>query len=91
MLIAFGSAVVLCIEVAMPCGDCRTGGPVIEVTADQGKATPFLPRIFADQRRSKAKAFTARDAKEEGHDSFFCFNLSPQHQAVIYVEHGNLE
>lgn len=23
-------------------------------------------------------------------DSYFCFNLSPQHQAVIYVEHGNL-
>ena len=95
MLIVFGPVVVLWIEVAiLPCGDCRTGGLVIQVTAGQGKANPFLPRIFADERRSKAKAFTAKDqrnAKEEGHDSFFCFNLSPQRQAVIYVEHGNLD
>ena len=43
--------------------------------------------MSADQRQS----FTAKDAKEEGHDSFFCFNLSPQDQAVIYVEHGKLD
>jgi hypothetical protein len=71
------------------------------------------PQIFADERRSKAKAFTAKNTKERkggrsgqtaksakiavSHagqvmlDSFLCFNLSPQHQAVIYVEHGNLD
>jgi hypothetical protein len=37
---------------------------LFEVTADQGKAITFLPRIFADERRSKAKAFTAKDAKQ---------------------------
>src|SRR5689334_10120533 len=76
-----GGLVVVWVDVAIylghascrPCGDCRTGGQVIQVTAGQGKANPFLPRIFADERGSKAKAFTAKDAKErkEGRARWF--------------------
>jgi hypothetical protein len=33
MLIALGSVIVLCIEVAIPCDDCRTGGLAVQVTA----------------------------------------------------------
>jgi hypothetical protein len=47
--------------------------------------------MSADQEQRPLPQRTQRNAKEEGHDSFFCFNLSPQHGAVIYVEHGNLD
>ena len=54
MLIAFRPVVVLCIEVAIylgtlfwPCGDCRTGGTVIQVTATKERQSLFAAD-FAD-------------------------------------------
>jgi hypothetical protein len=44
---------VSCIEVAMPCGDCRTGGLAIQVTADQR----WIGRVSAQLREARGWLF----------------------------------
>lgn len=44
--------------------------------------------LRADLHANRARTGLIRVSRPT---SFFCFNLSPQDQAVIYVEHGNLD
>src|SRR5438309_7198153 len=72
MLVVLASTVVLWMEVAIylghascrPCGDCRTVGLVIQVTAGQGKANPFLPWISQMSADQKQRPLPQKDPKE---------------------------
>jgi hypothetical protein len=55
----------------MPCGDLEQLRWLFRLRRAKGSHPPlFLPRIFADERRSGQRPLPQRNANEEGHDSF---------------------